>query len=122
MAGGADRSQKTEKPTPKRLREAREKGQVARSPDLTAWTAMLVTTQLLKSTVSRGTGTFTKMFESMSRAASTPDPASATRFAADAGKNAAILIAPFLLVLMFVTVVVGLSQVGVKPSMKRLKP
>jgi flagellar biosynthesis protein FlhB len=58
----------------------------------------------------------------MGRAASTPDPASATRYAVDAGKSAAILIAPFLLVLMFVTVVVGLSQVGVKPSMKRLKP
>jgi flagellar biosynthetic protein FlhB len=30
--------------------------------------------------------------------------------------------APFLLVLMVLTIVVGLSQVGLKPSMKRLKP
>ena len=59
----ADRSQKTEKPTPKRKREAREKGQVARSPDLTAWIAMLVTSQMLKITVAHGAKTFTTMFE-----------------------------------------------------------
>src|SRR4051812_24251088 len=122
MAGGADRSQKTEKPTPKRLREAREKGQVARSPDLTAWTAMLVTTQLLKMTVARGARTFTSMFEHMARAAAAPDPASATKYAVEAGKQAAILMAPFLIVLMILTIVVGLSQVGLKPSLKRLKP
>jgi flagellar biosynthetic protein FlhB len=119
---GSDKSQKTEKPTPKRLKEAREKGQVARSPDLAAWVAMLVTAQMLESTVTRGGETFRKMFESMERAASTPDPASASRYAAEAAKNAAILIAPLLLVLMFVTIVVSLSQVGLKPSMKRLKP
>jgi flagellar biosynthetic protein FlhB len=33
MAGG-DSGEKTEKPTPKRLKEARDKGQIARSPDL----------------------------------------------------------------------------------------
>ncbi|HEY7815400.1 MAG TPA: EscU/YscU/HrcU family type III secretion system export apparatus switch protein, partial [Nakamurella sp.] len=32
---------KTEKPTPKRKREARRKGQVARSPDVSAWLIML---------------------------------------------------------------------------------
>ncbi len=122
MAGGADRSQKTEKPTPKRLREAREKGQVARSPDLTSWTAMLVTTQLLKSTVERGAGTFTSMMEDMGKAAATPDAGSASQFFGDAMKHALLLIAPMLVVLMLIAIVVGLSQVGLKPSMKRLKP
>jgi flagellar biosynthesis protein FlhB len=118
----SDRSSKTEKPTPKRLREAREKGQVARSPDLTAWTAMLVTAQILKMTVERGAKTFTAMFDSMGRAASQPDPAGALRYLGEAAKNAALLIAPFLVVLLFVSIVVGVSQVGLKPSMKRLKP
>jgi flagellar biosynthesis protein FlhB len=119
---GADKSQKTEKPTPKRKKEAREKGQVARSPELTAWIAMLVTAQMLKMTVTRGAKTFTSMLEDMGRAAAAPDTAGATRFAVDAGKSAALLVAPFLIVLMFVTIVVGLSQVGLKPSAKRLKP
>jgi flagellar biosynthetic protein FlhB len=121
MAGG-DRSSKTEKPTPKRKREAREKGQVARSPDLTAWTAMLVTSQMLKMTMSRAANTFVPMFDDMARAAASPDPASASRFAVNAGKSAAMLMAPLLIVLMLVAIIVGASQVGLRPSMKRLKP
>ena len=53
MAAG-DSSDKTEKPTPKRLREAREKGQVAKTPDLSTWVAMLATTVLLQITFQRG--------------------------------------------------------------------
>ena len=36
-----DKSQKTEAPTQRRLKEARDKGQVAKSPDLSAWAGML---------------------------------------------------------------------------------
>ena len=39
--------QRTEKPTPKRLREARRKGQIPRSPDLVGWFALLVATYVL---------------------------------------------------------------------------
>lgn len=45
MAAG-DKYAKTEKPTPKRKKEAREKGQVARSPDLNAWIAVLAASVL----------------------------------------------------------------------------
>jgi flagellar biosynthetic protein FlhB len=121
VAGG-DRSQKTEKPTPKRLREAREKGQVARSPDLTAWIAMLVTSQLIKTTVTRGAKTFSHMLDGMGQAVAKPDSASALRFASNSAIDAITLMAPFLIVLMIVAIVVGISQVGLKPSMKRLKP
>jgi flagellar biosynthesis protein FlhB len=117
-----DRSQKTEKATPKRLREAREKGQVARSPDLTAWIAMLVTSQMLKLTVTRGAKTFTTIFDGMARAAAAPDTGTATRYLGQSAQSAIVLIAPFLVVLMIIAIVVNLSQVGLKPSMKRLKP
>ncbi len=40
MAAG-DKGDKTEKPTPKRVKEARDKGQIARSPDLAAWVSDL---------------------------------------------------------------------------------
>ena len=42
MAG--DSSDKTEKATPKRKREAAKQGQVARSHDLTGWAGMLAAT------------------------------------------------------------------------------
>src|SRR5580704_7840639 len=45
MAG--DKDGKTEKPTPKRKREARERGQVARSPDVGGWAAVLLGSFLL---------------------------------------------------------------------------
>ena len=48
-----DKSQKTEAPTPRRLKEAREKGQVAKSADLSAWAGMLGAVVLLQVTVSR---------------------------------------------------------------------
>ena len=35
-------SDKTEKPTPKRKRDSRRKGQIAKSQDLTSWTSLLV--------------------------------------------------------------------------------
>ena len=48
MAGGGDRSQKTEKPTPRRLKEARERGQIARSPEIVAWTTLLIGALLIQ--------------------------------------------------------------------------
>lgn len=42
MAGGKDSQEKTEEATPKRLREARKKGQVAKSRDLTTVFVMII--------------------------------------------------------------------------------
>ncbi len=46
MAGQDDSGDKTEKPTPKKLQDARKKGEVSKSKDLTA-TATLLTVLLL---------------------------------------------------------------------------
>ena len=50
----ATQQQRTEKPTPKRLREAREKGQVARSHDLVAALALLAVTAMMVRTSADG--------------------------------------------------------------------
>ncbi|MDA8295478.1 MAG: EscU/YscU/HrcU family type III secretion system export apparatus switch protein [Actinomycetota bacterium] len=42
MPPAADKHAKTEKPTPKRKKEARQNGQVPRSPDVSSWAAALV--------------------------------------------------------------------------------
>ncbi len=44
MAEGTDQSQKTEEPTPKKLREAREKGQIASSREVNHWFMILAAT------------------------------------------------------------------------------
>jgi flagellar biosynthetic protein FlhB len=42
-----DSGQRTEKPTPKRLKEARRRGQIPRSPDLVGWLTLLLATFVL---------------------------------------------------------------------------
>ncbi len=49
----ASKSDKTELPTPKKKRDTRRKGQIARSQDLTAWSSVLIGLYLLPYTVMR---------------------------------------------------------------------
>jgi len=47
MAEGADEEDKTEDPTPKKLREARERGQIAQSREINTWVILFTATMLL---------------------------------------------------------------------------
>jgi flagellar biosynthesis protein FlhB len=47
MAEDTDKSQKTEEPTPKKLEDARKKGDMARSQDVAAWFTLVAATALL---------------------------------------------------------------------------
>jgi len=118
----ADNAGKTEKPTPKRLREAREKGQIAKSPDLGTWAGMLAATVLVQMTLSRGARAFSEVLHDMGPAISEPDERGASQFAIDAFWKGAGVAAPLLLGMMLIGVVVSLAQVGLAPNMKRLKP
>src|SRR5580704_13887587 len=42
-----DRHSKTEKPTPKKKKDSRKKGQVARSPDIGGWFSLLILTMVM---------------------------------------------------------------------------
>ena len=96
MAAG-DSGEKTEKPTPKRLREAREKGQIAKTPDLSAWIAMLATTVLLQMTFQRGARTaMPRLLAQMGVVIAHPDDAPAMQFAANAMWKAVGVVAPML--------------------------
>ncbi len=121
MAAG-DKSAKTEKPTPKRLREARERGQIPRSPDLAAWAGMLVTTALLQITLTRGARSMHGLLDAMGIVIAEPSQERASKFFGDAMVQAAFIAAPLVLGLLLIGVAVNLVQVGIKPSSKRLKP
>lgn len=120
MAG--DSSQRTEKPTPKRLREAREKGQIARSPDLSAWAGMLVAVFLVQMTGSIAARVFPEILYNMGQVMARPDAERAWKFTGDSLVKSVAVVAPICVGLMFVTIIVNLGQVGLKPSAKRLKP
>jgi len=68
---GEDNSQKTEKPTPKRLRDARKKGQIPRSVDLVQWVSLLAATFVLPWTVGNVNRVIGREFGPVVQAAST---------------------------------------------------
>jgi flagellar biosynthetic protein FlhB len=118
----SDSAERTEKPTPKRLREAREKGQVARTPDLAAWAALLATTVLLELTVRRGAQAMRDVLDQMGAVVGRPDQAVALRFAADAMWKAAGVVAPMLAGMLVIGVAANVAQVGFRPTAKKLAP
>ncbi len=120
MAAG-DKSQKTEKPTPKRMREAREKGQIARSPDIGTWIGLLATTVLLQLTIKRGATALPALLLRMGQLIADPSQPKAIGFFGDAILTAVSIVAPILIGMALLTIVVNLAQVG-KPSWKRMKP
>jgi flagellar biosynthetic protein FlhB len=117
-----DKSQKTEAPTPRKIKEGREKGQVAKSQDLSTWGAMLATIVLLQVTIHRGATSMRSVIEDMGLAISHPNQGAATKFAAAAAGKAVGIVAPMLIGMMLMALVLGLGQVGLKPTMKKLKP
>lgn len=121
MAAG-DSSDKTEKPTPKRLREAREKGQIAKTPDLSTWVAMLATTVLLQISFSRGVVVLPDILRKMGVVIANPDLGAANKFAAGAMWQTIGVVAPMLLGMMIIGLLVNVAQVGFKPTSKKMKP
>ena len=61
----ADSSSKTEKPTPKRKREAAKQGQVSRAPDIAAWAGLLALTFFLPGVFVLAAGGLTLMLGSL---------------------------------------------------------
>ncbi|MDA8061867.1 MAG: EscU/YscU/HrcU family type III secretion system export apparatus switch protein, partial [Actinomycetota bacterium] len=89
----ADRSSKTEEPTPKRRRDARRKGQVARSPLLAGWATVLAASVALPALGHQLLGAWEGLFLATTVAMSHPSPAAARRLLAeglDAGFSAAL--------------------------------
>lgn len=117
--GAAD---KTEKPTPKRLQEGRKNGQVARSPDLAAWSGVLALTFVLPGAVSGVHDAITAMLDHLPGLTAQPSIEEAMRIAGDLVSAAAVALLPMLGVLFLTAVVAGVAQGGARPYGARLKP
>ena len=127
----ADTGDKTEAPTPRRLQEAREKGQVARSMDLSAAIGLLAGMLLLNwygSTILRSFMAMTRQSLNLEEA-----PTNGWTVIDFAGrlfiKHGSAILLPFFLVLVVVAVVSNLAQVGfifsgqpITPALSKLSP
>lgn len=114
---------KTEAPTPKKKRESRQKGQIARSQDLTAWASVLIGLYLVPLTVARLATVVDSSMQKLS--STTPESLSADTMAALLGSTMLagfLAIAPLVAVGFASSFVASFAQTGPMLSLKPLKP
>jgi flagellar biosynthetic protein FlhB len=117
--------EKTEKATPKKRREAREKGQVARSSDLQGAVVLIAGIVALGSA---GPGLVDRMGDVMRGAImQTSEPGIVSKqgigvLMSAAGQAALLAVAPIALACVLAGVAASVGMVGFKPSGKALKP
>lgn len=116
MAG--DSGEKTEKPTPQRLKKARGEGQIPRTQDLAAWTTVLAATWLLPVAVTAGGQQIAQMFGRIGELAGA-GPEELIGFFGDAVARGTLVAAPLVLVAMVLGVGTTIAQIGWAP--KKLK-
>jgi flagellar biosynthetic protein FlhB len=116
---------KTEKATPKKRREARQKGQVARSQDVNGAAGLLASVLALSAF---GPGTFRRMEQAtvgileLVKRPQVVDRNGIGELFMTAGGHAFAGAAPIVLVCAIAGVLASVLQVGFKPSTKALKP
>lgn len=120
----ADKSsgQKTEKPTPKRLREARRKGQIPRSPDLVGWITLLAASYVIPSMLALLQDRFLQYFARSTEFVAAGAWQQAMVASQDLVIAITIVFVPFLLLLAVITVLAMVAQGGVVLSAEPLKP
>ncbi len=118
MSGGSD---KTEKPTAKKLADARKEGQVARSPDVAAWVMLAAATMVVPAAGARISAQVQGLL--LLSVAGVQDPTSerAVAMLAKGLRTAVLVSVPLALTTVLVALATGLAQ-GMHPATKKLKP
>ena len=114
--------EKSEKPTPKKLRESRREGRIARSPDLGAWAGILVASMLLPLTARHLLSAATDILVALRGIIADPDPVAVLVLIRRAALAAVLAAAPLPGALLLVGVTASIAQGGLHPAMKMLKP
>ena len=118
----SDKSSKTEKATPKKLKDARRKGQVVQSQELGAWLGMLVVSVLLQWTGSAVVESFRQTVAAVGHLVAAPDVAAAQQLFGRAMADGLLAALPLVGALAVIGTVASLSQVGVAFTPAALKP
>ncbi|MEM9200546.1 MAG: EscU/YscU/HrcU family type III secretion system export apparatus switch protein [Actinomycetota bacterium] len=129
MAGQSDKAQKTEKPTERRKKKAREDGQVVKSAEVAPWLLVLVATFVMPTFLNvAGDILFERMAE-IRDAGAEPSPAAAAEAIREGFFAVATLTAPLLIGAAVIAFLATIGQVGplisvkaVRPQFKRLNP
>ncbi|TAM68394.1 MAG: EscU/YscU/HrcU family type III secretion system export apparatus switch protein [Microbacteriaceae bacterium] len=107
----ADAQERTEKATDKRMKEARQKGRLAKSTDVTAWLAIAAAAVMLPMTIGAGSDAAVTQAFAVSAAAARPTVGAALRALGD-GLGSILPTIAGLLVAVFVVVILGTAVQG----------
>src|SRR3712207_345586 len=129
MAKDGPGGEKTEKPTPQRLKKARKEGQIPRTQELGTWLGIAAASALLPMLVGNAFDAVQQMFVHVGTVVKNPDVETVTALLGQALTTFLSTLLPTAIALMVVGVVASASQGGVhfagkpmKPTLKKLSP
>src|SRR4051812_42209439 len=128
MADGPG-GEKTEKPTPQRLKKARKEGQIPRTQELGTWLGVAAASVVLPMLVSSAFDNVQKLFVQIGIVATDPEPAALSALMGQALMAFLTAVLPTAVTMMVVGTVAAAAQGGVtfatkgmKPTLKKLNP
>lgn len=115
-------SDKTEAPTPKRKREARKEGRIAKSQELVTWGSVLFGTMLLPMTLRAASSSCRQLFTQMGETIAEPRPEAALGLLGAGGGAIIASTMPLALGMAGFAIVANLAQTRGVVATKKLKP
>ena len=122
MAKDGPGGEKTEKPTPQRLKKARKEGQIPRTQELGTWLGVATASVLLPMLVGNAFDEVQKLFVQIGSVASNPDPAALSVLMERALMAFLTTVLPMALAMMVVGTAAAAAQGGVSFAAKAIKP
>lgn len=122
MAKDGPGGEKTEKPTPQRLKKARKEGQVARTQELGTWSGIAAASVLLPMVASKGFAEVQVLFVQIRAVAAQPEAPAIAALLGRALSAFMMTVLPLALGLMVVGLVAAASQGGIVFATKGMKP
>ncbi|WP_433298509.1 EscU/YscU/HrcU family type III secretion system export apparatus switch protein [Actinoplanes sp. CA-030573] len=114
--------EKTEQPTPQRLKKAKREGQIGRSQDIGAWFGMLAASIMLPRTLGSALDHARDLMAKVPEIIRNPDTAVALHMLKDAGMGIAWAVLPLSATLMAVGIAAAGAQGGIRVATKLFIP
>lgn len=119
MSDGQDR---TEKATPKRMKEARRKGRLSHSQDLSAWLGIGAAALVMPGVLSAGANAGREQMAALRAVIANPEPERAVAALGSGLGSVFTTLAPLAAVVVLAAIAATAVQGGIHPSTHRLKP